>query len=295
MTSGQSEVSPPPAVLPHPPAPPPSSFGRSLLGWAGRNCWFLGCVALLAVFTIAFEVQFRDNIIRKLALPLKRELSQLDRDKLTYTDPATGKTFMYDLAGNPVQLPPEMVNELGTDQYLSWPLVLMSVEENQAGGRPAEEPFQVFVTYYTGKPDQVPHVPEQCMLGNGYRQVGNRLVTVDLPGLPEKDRRVPLQALLFHRRTLMDEESRLVMYTFRVCDEWHADRDGVRMALGNPRALYAYFSKVEVSLGLPPAMPPEAVAKATEAGKRFLQTALPVLVQDHWPAWPSTDSEIAGQ
>jgi hypothetical protein len=32
------------------------------------------------------------------------------------------------------------------------------------------------------------------------------------------------------------------------------------------------------------------VAKATEAGKRFLQVALPVLVRDHWPIWPSDDA-----
>lgn len=276
MSSKQIKKSPPGAL-------------PGLIGWTYRNRWFVGCVALLAVFTVGFEVRFRGNVIRKEALPLKRELSQLDRGKLVYQDPATGATMKYVLAGNPIQLPPEMVDQLGTDQYLSWPLQLVRWDEDPSKRQPVDEPFHLFITYYTGKPDQVPHVPEQCMLGNGFQPVGDQLVNVELPGLPEKDRAVPVQALRFHRTIQMFEESRLVMYTFRACDQWHADRDRLRLTLGNPQTRYAYFSKVEISFQLPPEMPPEAVAGATEAGRRFLQAALPVLVRDHWPVWPSEE------
>jgi hypothetical protein len=233
------------------------------------------------VFTVGFQVRFRDTVLRKLPLPLKRSLKQLEQGKLTFEQ--DGKNFAYRLEGPPIEFHPEMLDMLGTRDYLAWNLRLWDDTEN----RQTEQAFQFVVTYYTGKPDQVPHVAEECMLGNGFKPSGNQGAELELPGLPEKDRRVPLQVLLFRRRTMTSgEDCRLVMYTFRVCDQWHAERDGVRLTLGNPLAEYAYFSKVELSFPLPAGMPPEAVKKAIEAGKRFLQTALPVLVQDHWPNWP---------
>jgi hypothetical protein len=81
------------------------------------------------------------------------------------------------------------------------------------------------------------------------------------------------------------------MYTFRVNDSWQAEREGVRRKLGNPFDKYAYFSKVELGFALPPNMPEDAVKQAMQEGKRFLEVALPVLAQEHWPIWPSSGAQ----
>ena len=83
----------------------------------------------------------------------------------------------------------------------------------------------------------------------------------------------------------------MVVYTFRVCDEWHAEREEVRRTLGNPFVRSAYFCKVELGFALPPGKTEEAAKKAAEDGKRFLAVALPVLVRDHWPDWNAGKEE----
>lgn len=248
-----------------------------------RNRWFVACVAVLGLLTAGFEIVFRDTAIRKLPLPLKRELDRLDRRALTRKDPATGRTISYRMRGQPYQLDTETLNALGTEQYITWP---MQAWDDDAG-KPTGEIFELSVTYYTGKPDQVPHVPEQCMRGNGFQEVGNRMVTVNLPGLPQKDRSVPVKVVFFDRQTSHEQRSQMVMYTFRVNDAWAGDRDGVRWLLGDFFAKYAYFSKVEVTLPLRPGLPREDVERGLAAGTRFLETVLPVLVRDHWPDWPT--------
>jgi hypothetical protein len=295
MSSEQSRMTSPSEPA-HPNQPSTARRGMEILGRggrraaktfveAGRNRWFLGCGVMLLVFTAGYEVRFRHAVLHKKALPLKKSLGLLSHEKLTDRD----QRYSYRLEGPAIQLEPEMVNQLGTDQYISWVLRLW----DDSLGRQTDQVFQFFVTYYTGNPDQVPHVPEECHLGNGDQQAGNRLIYLTLEGLPEKDRQVPLQVLLFRREGSLGvgEQCEMVMYTFRVCDEWLAERERVRFTLGNPLSQYAYFSKVELSFPLPPGMPPEAVEKAIDGGKRFLSVALPVLVKEHWPDWPSDDGQ----
>lgn len=249
-----------------------------------RHGWFLTCLAMLIVLVVGFEVRFRNMVIVKLPLPLKKSLGQLDRSKLTFTE--DGKKYSYRLEGQPVQLEPEMVDKLGTTEYISWTMRLWDETTQQ----PTDKAFHLFVTYYTGKPDQVPHVPEECYLGNAFEAVDNHLDRVALPSLPEKDQVAPLQVLLFKRggnSVSSRAQSQLVMYTFRVCDEWHAEREEVRRTLGNPFATHAYFSKVELGFALPPGQSEEALKLATEEGRRCMSVVLPVLMADHWPVWPT--------
>jgi hypothetical protein len=239
---------------------------------------------MLLVFAAGFEVQFLNTTLRKLPLPLRKSLAQLDRQKLVIHD--GDKTYSYRLEGQPVQLEAEMVDKLGTSDYISWTLRRW----DDTTGQPTNLAFHLFVTYYTGKPDQVPHVPEECYLGNAFREVGNRLEHVSLPGLPPKDQSADIQVLTFMReggRLMGGRQCQLVMYSFRTNDSWQAERESVRRKLGNPFDKYAYFSKVELGFPLPPDLPEEAVKEALQEGKRVFEVVLPLLVDEHWPIWPS--------
>lgn len=70
----------------------------------------------------------------------------------------------------------EAADELGTTNYLSRQYV-------QTDAPPGEEPHRILLhcAYYTGMLDTVPHVPERCLVGNGWDIAGrSKLVPVDL-------------------------------------------------------------------------------------------------------------------
>ncbi|GMU23685.1 MAG: hypothetical protein AMXMBFR13_37630 [Phycisphaerae bacterium] len=240
------------------------------------NRWFIVCAVVLLVFAVGFEVLTRDLTLVKTAAPLRAPLDQLNQQKLQ----------PYEMFGPPKIIQADVLDALGTKDYIQWTLVDKTAGEEVR----LSDIVYLFVTYYTGKPDQVPHVPEVCFYGSGFQEAGNRLITLEVPELAEKDREVPFQVLQFAKSSsLGGEESRIVIYTFRTNDEWRADRDGVRRVVGNPLASHAYFSKLEVGLTLPPGEnDPAAVERAIETAKRFLKIVIPVLVRDHWPDWQAT-------
>jgi exosortase len=65
--------------------------------------------------------------------------------------------------GKDVQESAEMVEELGTTNYLT----RVYVEKNPAPGKRARGVY-LHMTYYTGGIDTIPHVPERCMVGGGW-------------------------------------------------------------------------------------------------------------------------------
>jgi hypothetical protein len=147
------------------------------------------------------------------------------------------------------------------------------------------------VTYYTGKPDQVPHVPEMCMAGSGHRQISDELIHVPMPYLGE-GATIPVRLQEYERESLMSRSQRIVMYTFHANGDFRSGRQSVRFALGDPRVKYAYFSKLEIGMDL--GREPGAYAsktEAVEAGTRFLQMVIPVLLQDHWPDWEALEHD----
>lgn len=262
------------ATTPPSPASAADSASTASPGGAGLGArtWFVACVVMLSVLTVGFEVYFRKTVFTKEALPLKKPLELLAQKELQ----------PYALATAPIILQPDMVDALGTQDYIQWLLL----DESRVSRPTAEDLLYLFVTYYTGKPDQVPHVPEQCMYGNGYTETRNREITIRVPGLPAKDQEIPIQVLHFEKQALSRRSSRLVMYTFRTNDTWCSGRDCVRSVVGNPFVRHAYFSKLELGFDLPEGGSEAAIEAKIAEGERFLKVVVPVLMRDHWPAWP---------
>ncbi|MHC4442451.1 MAG: exosortase-associated EpsI family protein [Planctomycetota bacterium] len=246
-----------------------SQHPMSVLKEALANPGFLACIIILALFTLSFKMLAAHKKIqfRKLPVKLKKPLDQLDKSKLA----------PYEFIKH-IEIAPEVLNELGTEEYIQWAF------KNTSSKKPnsPDNYIHLFITYYTDKPDQVPHVPEACYLGSGYlvKEVSN--IKVPIPALGD-DFTILVKLVEFERTGLLGSSKRIVMYTFNTNGQFCASPYTVRHIVGNPKTKHAYYSKLELSFGNNDMAPTKE--EAIKAGTRFLQILVPVLVQNHWPDW----------
>ncbi len=244
-----------------------------------RTPVFVVTVALLAVAAVGLQAAASRYQIRfrKEAIPPKLSLKSMNREALA------PYRFVQSLP-----LEPEEEQSLGTTEYIHWIL--------EDTSQPADSPLRVvrlFVTYYTGMPDQVPHVPDVCFLGGGYALEQGGTDSFKVPGLAalEYPEDVPYRALTFTKGDIAGRITPTVLYTFGVNGQIKAERFQVRKAMSGLRDRFAYFSKVEVSFG--GRRPPDREA-AVAGGQRVLATVLPLLVRDHWPDFKNAGKQDTG-
>jgi hypothetical protein len=231
-----------------------------------RQPGFVTCVVLLVLLTGTFYGTLWNRHLQKLPAPLRAPLSGLDR---TVLDPP------YRLL-DAAQIPPEVIDQLGTDQYIQW--LLENTKENDSS---PVKLANLFITYYTGTPDPVPHIPENCYLGAGYDMGGTEDWNIDIPKL---DRQVPVRVLELEKKGRFGTERSVVAYTFGVNGRFAVDRNEVRAIVGNPWEAYAFFSKVEVKFQGRAGVTPTRQEAMTAAADLF-RKLLPLLVENHWPDW----------
>jgi hypothetical protein len=204
-------------------------------------------------------LQFR---LDKAPLPLRNPLAAMDVDAIR----------PYRVVGR-LTLEPNVVEALGTSQFLHWTLEDTSV--------PPSDPLRratLFITYYTGGRDLVPHVPDECMLGAGYQAFGNHEnKDVTLPALVQEFASVPVRVCTFMRTAIHNSAKMTVVYTFAVNGSFAATRTDVRLRTADPRNRHAYFSKIEVSF------PGATRAQSVSGARKLFDTVLPVLLRDHYP------------
>jgi exosortase/archaeosortase family protein len=142
-----------------------------------------------------------------------------------------------------------------------------------------------FISYYTGEPDNVPHVPERCYLGSGHTQ------NVDVSGFPKLD--IGMEKPLNVRRVqFIGQESITqrqivsnVIYFFGFNGEFSGDHREVRLKLNSPFGKYAYYAKVEVKF---PGIEDDQVHE--RAAEKLLADFVPIVVNDFFPDWPPADN-----
>lgn len=244
------------------------SLPRVLAGVFG-NRWFLVCLVLLGSFTAVFQLMgslFNWQYF-KLAVPLRKSFDQLDKAKLGQFE------FL-----QAIQVPEAVLPALGTKEYLQWVL-----HKRGQGRARAEDVVQLFLTYYTGVPDQVPHVPEECYSGSGGMDMKDAsFLDIPVPALGSGVT-VPMQLLEFVNPQHPDLTPQYVLYTFHVNGQFCPHRRCVQQALSDLTHKHAYFSKLELTFGVHDQRPNKA--QVMELGTQFVQTVIPTLVQDHWPDW----------
>ncbi len=74
--------------------------------------------------------------------------------------------------GNDQVLSPEVVDELGTSNYIDRSYVRPANPDADSGSRQRAVALSVHLAYYTGMIDAVPHVPERCFVGGGLHVAG---------------------------------------------------------------------------------------------------------------------------
>jgi len=130
--------------------PPLSDIIRALPPRSGLA--FVLAVIVLATGTVGLRaaVATLNLYMTKLPVPMRQHFDNIPQVVGNWTA----------ITDTP-RLPPELIEELGTDLYFD------RVYANESLGRDAV--VNVHLTYYTGMIDAVPHVPDRCMVSGGMR------------------------------------------------------------------------------------------------------------------------------
>lgn len=243
------------------------------------NPAFVACAVILALFaaTKTVVIHALGVHLTKLPIPLKKPLEQLDAKKLEpYIVRSREKIANQDV-----------VESLGTEEYLNWTL-----EDPQAQSDSPTKYSTLFITYYTGNPDMVPHVPDECYAGSGNTKLRADTLSTEItwPG-QEKPVPISMQSVLFSRQeknSLTPETQFSVQYCFKANGEFCGSRTETRAVLGsNFFVKYSYFAKIEwkfYGMDYTGLIYPNQ-EQMMLASQKLLAKVLPVLEEDHWPDW----------
>jgi len=244
---------------------------------------FLICVLVLAVAAAgkSMVIQKLGIQLTKLAIPLKKPFDLMDEALLV----------PYRVINKLEIKNKDIIESLGTEEYVQWVIEDTQVEENS----PVRY-CSLFITYYTGDPDQVPHVPEECYVGGGNQIDSKESVKVkinylptDCPELPDK---INIRYLVFggSGSDVWSASTKYpVLYFFKVNGKYAPSRTETRKVLGaNFFGKYSYFSKVEWKFfggGSGKMSYPTKKKSVLAASEKLLSVLLPVMEREHWPEW----------
>jgi hypothetical protein len=238
---------------------------------------FLLCVAVLGTASgrMAWVKSHEGIRIIKKPIPLKISFDFMDETAL----------FPYKVLGKQSITNKDVLETLGTEDYLQWTL-----EDTRVPFNSPVRHCSLFVTYYTGNPDQVPHVPDACYIGGGHKRVAKFSVSFNVNGLTK--RQIPATGIIFTKKSREIWETATdftVLYFFNVNGLYKGNRTDARIALGtNLKSEYSYFSKVELNFfNIQTGFPTKEEAVA--AAEKLLAVVLPIFEKDHWPDLDSTD------
>lgn len=262
---------------------------------------FLACILLLglAASLKGTIIKLTGASFEKLPIPLLNPFEELGESELLPFE-AIHKSRIQNR---------DILESLGTEEYLQWTLL----DPNQ----PIDSPVRycsVFITYYTGNPDMVPHVPDECYVGGGNRRLSGEMIHIpvdfktqakfpqqssplivsELQGITN----IGAQYVVFSRMettSLIPIEHKFsVQYFFKANDEYAASRTETRAILGkNFFNKYSYFSKVEWNFygtDYSGRIYPDK-QQTIEASQKLLSVLLPVLERDHWPDWENANQK----
>ena len=236
---------------------------------------FLLCVAVLALAASGMSLMqhYFKLWLEKEPIGLKKSLDELDEAKL---GPFVVKQKS-EISSN------DIIDSLGTDDYLQWVLV-----DSEADPQSPASSLLLFITYY-GKTSSVPHVPEECYTGGGFRKDSSDPIEFKVVrmnnGQMTSSEEIPGRYVIFKRKgsdIWASGVSFPVLYFFSVNGTYTNTRTDARLILGkNIRGKHSYFSKVEMVFNQ--SMRPPDETSAVKTCEKLLSVLLPLLEQDYWP------------
>lgn len=235
---------------------------------------FLVCVVVLAAAAAGMDavLNWMGAVLEKEPIALRQSFDLLDDQQLRPFEIIRRYRLEADVEG-----------ELGTRDYVRWQL-----EDTDAEPDSPVRYCTLFITYYA-RPDRVPHVPEECYLGGGYRQTTSRSMTLQLHEPGGEDRELPVRYLVFVRdraEVWNPAGKHAVMYVFRVNDRYANDRAEARGVLQlNLTGRHSYFSKVEWSFEgvYAGSVRRPTLDEFTAASEKLMSRLLGLLERNHWP------------
>ena len=254
----------------------------------GSSVRFYVCLACLLVSAATMDALARrfKLYFQKQPVALKRPLATMDQSKLLPE---------YRLhTHQPDILSEDAIDSLGTREYLSWTVVDLDRER----GDPACV-AHLFVSYYTGKPNLVPHVPEECVRAGGAALVGLGRARIPIAGVGAPDGRISVRVCDFeragaNRASLPGASARVdtfkVLYFFHVNGGYKTTRDEVRLAQSNLFDRYAYYVKVEARFTDYSFQRNASEEASIAAMGKLLRKIMPVLLDDHLADWAALNS-----
>lgn len=270
------------ATFPNRAKPPIAAAPDPLAVRSEANRRFYICLGLLivAACTLPFSATFLGAYFRKLPLPTKKPLYAMDSlallDRYTLAPPEL----------QPRPLGHDEVENLGTENYLMWQIL----DREQRTGDPTSR-AHIFLSYYTGKPDMVPHNPEECNAAAGWALANKQTIKIDVPGPTGNLVGVPVAVLEFDppetAKAMLSTRGpmrRTVMFFFYTNGGFVTTRSEVRWQVSNLADRYAYYSKVEVSF-MDAGGRPATREQSVQALAPLLRTLMPVLWRDHYQDW----------
>jgi hypothetical protein len=234
------------------------------------------CAGLLLLAAIGFQVlpPLLRIYLQKLPVPLKEDLPYFDPARLA---PRYERHPLSDQIG---KLSDDMVETLGTENYYQVYL--------RDPSKPESDPthlVHVFLTYYTGKPNMVPHVPDECYVAGGYDRTSAESIPVSAAGVGAPEDTVPVRLVRFvapqAQRVVARSKEVAVAYFFHANDAYETTRNGVRLRLSNPFARYAYYLKVEVNFTDVTRQKSADGEQTAGALGPLLEVLMPVLFEHH--------------
>jgi hypothetical protein len=236
-----------------------------------REPAFLVCAFVLAFSACGMLVGSQYWHLRKAPLALRKSLDELDPNRLS----------PYEVVARSKIVDEAIEEALGTQDYIQWQFRNPQLDSHHpfyTGG--------LFITYYTGNPDKVPHVPDWCYVGSGgiIEKTHEEYITAPDCGVEERNHRLRIRVLEIKiPGSGMSVSSRkIVSYVFSVNGDYACTRTEVRLKQGNWRDRYAYFSKVEIWFD----QGAEAsLAENLVAMEDLYRKVLPLLYSEHWPDW----------
>ncbi len=241
----------------------PKTAGTARRGVGAFPLPLAAALAVLGTAGLYLEYAKRNNMlyITKRAAPLKAELTELRRDSLRPL-----------VLRESTRIPEEGELELGTRAYIQWAL-----EDPGAAEGTWQRNVNLFITYYTGNPDQVPHVPDECYYQGGFALADDTVVRLPLG---DTDRTAPTRRLIFDSPQARD--ARIVVYYFFVVNgDFYSDRNEVRTRMIRPTEKYLYYSKIELAFRMRASQ--EVGPEMDAAAARLLGRLIPTLLGDHLP------------
>lgn len=242
---------------------------------------YLVCLAVLVGSALSMQAlaNAMGAYFRKEPVPLKQSLALL-------ADSAAMRPQYEPHPNRPAPLSHDVEDTLGTKDYVSMRWMDMS--------RARSDPLRVahvFISYYTGAPDMVPHRPEECIgaAGGVLRLV--RETPIKVTGVGAPDDQVIVRTCVFDMpgpkrgsglAAGATGPTLTVMYFFHVNGKFLKTRNEVRMELNSLQDRYAYYAKIEVNFSDQDMTQLADTLESEKAIQPLLQKLLPTLLADYF-------------